>query len=300
LLVVPVGEMAGVPAEAMLPDDRFTVSYVPSGTQLARCREQERPPAGRTFLGLGDPAFARADGLPGSGREVQAVAALFDRPALLLRSAASARRLDELRDAGRLGQFRYLHLATHGEASHTRPFESALVLAPDALPGPLSGRSPARSVQDGRLTAREVLEGWRLEAELVVLSACETGLGRPGGGDGLLGFAQAFLLAGSRGVVLSLWAVDDTATALLMQRFYQNLLGRRNDLDKPLPKAEALREAKRWLRELTGEQVAGQVARLPRLERSGERKHEAVPLDPQRPFAHPYYWSAFILIGDPD
>jgi CHAT domain-containing protein len=104
---------------------------------------------------------------------------------------------------------------------------------------------------DGRLTAAEVLQYWKLDAELVTLSACESGVGRYDGGDGLLGFAQAFLLAGSRSVCLTLWQVDDTATALLMDRFYRNLLGKRDDGAKPMPKAEALREAKQWLRNLT-------------------------------------------------
>src|SRR5271157_4704074 len=81
------------------------------------------------------------------------------------------------------------------------------------------------------------------------ISACETALGKHGGG--LLGFAQAFLTAGARSVCLSLWKVDDTATALLMNRFYQNLLGKREGLNKPMPKAGALAEAKTWLRNLS-------------------------------------------------
>src|SRR4029077_15987081 len=103
---------------------------------------------------------------------------------------------------------------------------------PDAAQEVLAGRPPP----DGRLTAAEVLEFWKLDAELVTLSACESGLGREGGGEGLLGFAQAFLLAGARSLVLSLWKVDDAATALLMVRFYENLLGSRSG-SKPLPKA---------------------------------------------------------------
>jgi CHAT domain-containing protein len=134
----------------------------------------------------------------------------------------------------------------------------------------------------------------------VTLSACESGLGRQGGGEGLLGFSQAFLLAGARGVVLSLWKVDDTATTLLMQRFYQNLRCKRDGLDQPLPKAEALREAKGWLRGLTAEQIDQAVARLPKQERGGERQRAAAGAADPRPYSHPYYWSAFILIGDPD
>jgi CHAT domain-containing protein len=158
---------------------------------------------------------------------------------------------------------------------------------------------------DGRLTANEVLESWQLNAGLVTLSACESAAGRPGGGDGALGFAQAFLLAGSRAVCLSLWKVDDAATALLMERFYQNLLGKRAGLAAPLPKAAALAEAKRWLRELD----LDAARRLtPAVAASAARGKGEAALKlavractkGERPFSHPRYWGAFVLIGDPD
>jgi hypothetical protein len=97
--------------------------------------------------------------------------------------------------------------------------------------------------------ARPCQRGWNQfdSVHQVTLSACESGLGRQGGGDGLLGFAQAFLLARSRSVCLTLWQVDDTATMLLMDRFYRNLLGKRADGGKPMGKAAALQEAKLWL-----------------------------------------------------
>ena len=66
---------------------------------------------------------------------------------------------------------------------------------------------------------------WRLNAELVTPSACQSGLGRQSGGEGYLGFSQALFLAGAKSIVLSLWNVDDATTALFMRRFYQNLLG---------------------------------------------------------------------------
>jgi CHAT domain-containing protein len=80
----------------------------------------------------------------------------------------------------------------------------------------------------------------------------------------------------------------------------RNLLGKRDGLAKPLPKAESLREAKAWLRSLTAEQIDQEVARLPKVERGGVRPRAGGVAAEARPYAHPYYWSAFILIGDPD
>lgn len=142
----------------------------------------------------------------------------------LTRGDATEERLEAMRKADELKKYRYLHFATHGKANNFRSFDSALILTrPEKIPEPRAGEPWL----DGRLTAAEVREYWNLDAELVTLSACESALGRQGGGDGLLGFAQAFLLAGSRSVCLTLWQVDDTATVLLMDRFYRNLLGKR-------------------------------------------------------------------------
>ena len=98
----------------------------------------------------------------------------------------------------------------------------------------------------------------------MTLSACGTALGRESGGEGFVGFTQALLMSGTRSICLSLWKVDDTATALLMQRFYANLLGQRAGLGAPMPKAEALREAKVWLRGLRRAEVLSTTAELSR------------------------------------
>ena len=180
---------------------------------------------------------------------------------------------------------------------------SVLLLASD-------GRSDAAErvlkrlpVYDGQLTAEQILRTWKLDADLVTLSACETGLGKLSGGEGYLGFAQALFLAGARSLVLSLWKVDDRATSLLMARFYQNLLGKRPGLEKPMAKAEALDQAKRWLRGLSADEVGGALEALERgpkrpLVTEGGAAPTQQPTGP-RPFEHPYYWAAFVLIGDP-
>jgi CHAT domain-containing protein/tetratricopeptide (TPR) repeat protein len=253
------------------------------------------------------------DDLPGTRAEVSQIAKLFgNQTKTLVDSDASEQSLDDLRKNGDLSQYRYLHLATHGQANDVRSFESVLILAQDKLPKDPLPRAGEPFI-NGQLSANEVLEFWDLNAELVTLSACETALGRKGGGDGLLGFAQAFLKAGSRAVCLSLWKVDDTATALLMTRFYQNLLGKRPGLDKPMPKAQALADAKKWLRELSADEAKGLAAAMMQdVNRQdlgkGEPLNLVVPsVDPtapddkaDKPFSHPRYWSAFILIGDPN
>jgi CHAT domain-containing protein len=143
-----------------------------------------------------------------------------------------------------------------------------------------------------------------LKAELVTLSACETALGRESGGEGFVGFTQALLMSGTRSVCVSLWKVDDRSTALLMRRFYANLLAARPGLSQPLPKAEALAQAKTWLRSLDVDEAGSELAAL---ERGRERplakaSGESVSAKTARvrPYDHPYFWAAFVLVGDPD
>jgi hypothetical protein len=235
--------------------------------------------------------------LPGTRREVETLIRLFPESKLLLASDASEQQLDALAHNGSLKDYRYLHLATHGQADAERGMRSFLALADDQLPNPLTIPDPEKKLYRGRLTAADML-AWKLDAELVTLSACETGLGQKQGGEGYVGFAQALLLAGARTLVLSEWKVDDTATALLMQRFYQNLLGKRDGLEQPLGKAAALTEAKRWLRSLSSEDVQRLVQELPAAARGNVSVMKG-PLTSARPYEHPYFWAGFILIGDP-
>jgi hypothetical protein len=250
--------------------------------------------------------------LPGTRREVQAIAALFPagQATTLLGPEATESKLQQLARSGALKEYRFLHLATHGKANPDVALSSAVFLA--AEPGEAAkSADPAalESAPDGQITAEQIVRTWELDADVVVLSACESGLGRYAEGEGYLGFAQALFVKGARSLVLSQWKVDDKATALLMTRFYQNLLGRRAGLAGPLPKAEALDEAKHWMRELTAEEVGGELAALDRgpvrplanVEVPGpvERPSAPGPTGVQ-PYAHPYYWASFILIGDPD
>jgi tetratricopeptide (TPR) repeat protein len=259
----------------------------------------------------GDDDFAP---LPGTRYEVEALARLFksdDRPTrILLGTDASELELERLTGSGELGHFGFIHLATHGVIDEEVPTRSAVILTQTGLPDPLQQALRNKPVFDGRLSVREIQRGWELKAELVTLSACETALGRAAGGEGFVGFTQALLMSGARSVCLSLWKVDDTATALLMQRFYANLLGRRAGLSGQLPKAEALREAKAWLRALCRADALAVTATLSGgVERGkGSKARQSAELsaavpaggDNDRPYAAPHFWAAFVLAGDPD
>ncbi|MBD3220986.1 CHAT domain-containing protein [bacterium] len=193
--------------------------------------------------------------LPATRHEVDAVGRYFAEREILVGEAAHESRLRALQERGELGRYDVVHLATHALVDADRPERSALVLSQVDLD----------DRDDGLLTAAEIAAGWHLDADLVVLSACETGLGRPAPGEGYLGFTQAFLAAGARSVLVSLWQVDDRATALLMERFYATLR------ERGLGQCEALREAQGWL-----------------------RHHE---VDGRRVFADERYWGAFVLVG---
>jgi CHAT domain-containing protein/tetratricopeptide (TPR) repeat protein len=136
-----------------------------------------------------------------------------------------------------LSHFRYVHFATHGYLDSERPDLSAMVLSLVDEQG---------KPQDGFLRAHEIYN-LNLPAELVVLSACQTGLGKEIKGEGLVGLTQGFMYAGARRVVVSLWSVNDKATAELMQRFYRGMLTEKQTPAASLRKAQAeMSKIKQW------------------------------------------------------
>jgi CHAT domain-containing protein len=149
-----------------------------------------------------------------------------------------------------LNTARRIHFATHGLISEQQPQYSGLVLTLDDDPA-----------EDGLLQVYEIFN-LRLNADLVVLSACRTGLGKEVKGEGVIGLTRAFMYAGARSVVVSLWRVADRPTADFMARFYRRL-------DQDRNKAEALRQAK-----------------LEMIQAGGR-------------FSHPLFWAPFILTGEP-
>jgi CHAT domain-containing protein len=150
-----------------------------------------------------------------------------------------------------LSKYRYVHFATHGYLDTERPDLSAVVLSLVDNQG---------KPQDGFLRAHEIYN-LNLPAELVVLSACQTGLGKEIKGEGLVGLTRGFMYAGARRVVVSLWNVNDKATADLMTKFYEKML---NQNERP---AAALRSAQ-------------------------------VEMWKQKQWKSPYYWAPFTLQGE--
>lgn len=218
--------------------------------------------------------------LLGSRREVESSGCLFgDRVDVLLGIDASEQSL--LDWSGRLDRYSVIHLSAHVVMDNRRPENSALILSQVGLPDPFDRARKGERILDGRWTAREVLREWRLAADLVVLSACETALGQEVPGEGYVGFSQAFLLAGARNLVVSLWEVDDASTSLLMESFYRHLLDTETSGD-----ARAVPEPA-----ITGSAVASALRRAKQVVRDFGTH------DSKRLYADPWYWAGFIQVG---
>ncbi len=257
--------------------DVYSISYAYSSTLYTDSRA-ERPPAARNFVAYA-PVFMDGllagtrgatllagnlpapDGgltrgfLPATFDEVKSIEKLFvasrgwlgalfggKTRVFLGEQATEASIREALRD------YRFVHLATHAFVNEADPLLSGIVLLDDTTGG-----------HDGVLELAEIYN-LDLNAELVTLSACQTGLGRQVRGEGLVGLTRGFLFAGARNVLVSLWNVQDDATARLMAYFYEGVID-------GAPKGEALRDAKR------------------RLIASSDR------------MADPFYWSPFVLNG---
>lgn len=241
-IVVPHGPLHYLPFHALHDGrgylcQRHTFAYLPSAGLLRYCSDP-RPAAGRIV------AFGHSCGglLPFAVHEARHVADLLDGVAFTEEQAT----LDALH--GEAARARVLHLATHGDFRPDNPLFSGLSLA------------------DGTLTTLDIFS-LSLQASLVTLSACRTGRHVVSGGDELLGLTRAFLYAGTASLLLSQWAVEDRSTALLMSRFYTELMG-------GCGKGEALRRAQEAF-------IVG----------------EAAASDSGAALDHPYFWAPFFLVG---
>ncbi len=191
------------------------------------------------ILIFGNPDLGNPDwDLPNAELEAKAIAAKIRGSQLFTRQAASETTFKDM-----ASKFRFLHIASHGQFNANQALKSRLMLAKS-------------DKDDGSLTVSELYE-LRLGAELVVLSACQTGLAGIANGDDLVGLTRGFLYAGSKNIVASLWEVDDEATSILMQEFYK-------DVAAGIDKRKALRAAQNKVR---------------------------------NQYEHPFFWAAFYLTG---
>lgn len=271
LVIIPDGSLFEVPFDVLLAEEpkaggalekqpflmrKWSTAYCPSASVYCALREQA---TGRShdleLAALGAPDFSRITGddfaklppLPNSLAEVQGIGARLDKTHKAVLTGAEANEA-ALKALIRGHEPRIIHLATHGLINAIEPMRSSVVLSPCDNPK-----------EDGPLYMLEILS-LPVRADLVVLSACESGAGTISRGEGVVGLSRAFMAAGARGVVASLWAVSDVSTAELMERFYDALFSGKT------PACEALRKARASLLD-----------------------------DPK--FSHPFFWSPFIVIG---
>jgi CHAT domain-containing protein/tetratricopeptide (TPR) repeat protein len=243
LIIVPYGPLHTLPFHALFDGERFLierfpVSYLPASSLLTLAEPSSlASPAGTPPLVFG---HAGKEHLPYALAEARTLAQMLN-ARCYLEAEATIARLSELAPGSPI-----IHLATHGHTRLDAPNFSAVSLA------------------DGRFNAIDAFNLNLQGCELVTLSGCETGRALSGGGDEQLGLGRAFLAAGAQTLVMSLWPVEDSATSLLMQHFYRQLIAGTS-------KVEALCLAQRAL--IQGSNPA---------------------------YTHPYYWAAFRLVGRGD
>jgi len=283
LCIIPHGSLHYVPFHALYTErdgrlrylvEDAAILYAPSATVLLDyChRKPASTQTGSLVLAYGGAPDAgvtrRSAFLRHALAEGRGVAATLGVGGALY-ADADAQRARVYQEAGR---YRFLHFACHGRFDPRYPLTSGLELA------------------DGVLDAADILQRVQLEADLVTLSSCETGLSALHRGDELIGLTRAFMYAGTPSVLVSLWLADDLATRLLMERFYRELTAQQG-----VTKAEALRRAQLALLRLTRSELQEQSARVGETE---EGENVLQQQTDEHPYAHPYYWAGFCLIGD--
>lgn len=251
LIVVPYGKLHYIPFSALMNAkeefliDQFSLSYLPS-TSLMKFILQKRKGTSSdarslNLLALGNPVVPGMPSLASAESEVQFIGGLFNQKNIFLRENATESVMKK-----EIAQSDILHFACHGVFNLDNPSRSGIFLSQDTQ-------------NDGRVLVDEIFALKLDRAQLVVLSACETGLSKITQGDELIGLTRAFIYAGTPALISSLWQVSDMSTELLIKGFYEQFRTRR--------KSDALRQAQ-------------------------------LKLKSQAKFAHPYFWSSFALIGD--
>ncbi len=246
LIIVPHGALHKVPFAALNDGkqfmvDKYAVSVVPSLKVIEYVVKKRTPNQGK-FLAFANPETHYIP-LGFAEIEVNNISRLFSKKEIYFKREATESRAKERSNSPDI-----IHFACHGEFNDKQPMQSGLLLSKDAD-------------NDGYLQVHEIFGLDLGNANLVVLSACETALSKIYGGDDLVGLSRGFIYAGTPSILATLWDVDDRSTSILMKEFYENWY------KKGMNKSEALRKAQVVLK--------------------------SMPL-----YSHPYYWAAFIMIGD--
>jgi CHAT domain-containing protein len=303
---LPFGESSGS------LQDQFGrgVRFAPSLQVLQVVQQRQQTPLESLFA-LQNPT----QDLLYSELEVEAIQSLFTakKPAVLKRSEASKRALEE--QAGSLASSTCLHFACHGYFNFAQPQLSALILAgsrinlaPEDSDANRHWPQPDGTALDLSqcLTLLDLFQLDLRQARLVALSACETGLSGPNSlSDEFVGLSSGFLYAGCNSVIGTLWTVNDLSTGLLMGEFYR-LLKQQEQTQQHTEVALALKQAQRWLRQLTCAEAVltlqQQVPNLPEgiqetAKRSIRRALSERYAAEDRPYTNPFYWAAFCAVG---
>jgi CHAT domain-containing protein/uncharacterized protein HemY len=284
LTIVPDGALAYLPFESISQGDQylienFNIKYVPSLTSLTLLKDPETltrkdllAVAGSNFVRNSERSLQQSNlsNLPSTLIEVDSIAAHFQNASILKDEQVSEQALKNLL---RQNNYQYVHLATHGIIDENQPNRSGLALSTE------TGIS-ASSTEDGMLRSSEIF-GMNINSDMVVLSACNTGLGKMVGGEGMLGMQRSFFYAGTSTVVVSLWNVYDRSTASFMNEFYKSLLQQdtsRGWIDGAL----------RWI----GWEQSIPFGVKAKAMREAKLKMIKHPL-----FNHPVYWAPFIVVG---
>jgi CHAT domain-containing protein len=290
LLIIPHDVLHYLPFQALLSPsgkyliEDYSINYLSSASLMQFTQEKRKAKGELTSViaqggklltfgnpDLNDPKMA----LQFAEIEAKEIKTLYPQSSIYLQKEATEEKAKALSPQNDI-----VHFASHAELNEDDPLASAIRLAKS-------------DKEDGRLEVREIF-GMDLKASLVVLSACETGLGKLSSGDELVGLTRAFIYAGTPSVVASLWNVEDSSTAQLMASFYKNL--------KTMTKVEALRQAQLNLirgninSDLLARRGIGGIGKL------GEVTTSKTPSQDSNPIAistsHPFFWAPFILVGE--
>ncbi|MDY6861780.1 MAG: CHAT domain-containing protein [Thermodesulfobacteriota bacterium] len=273
LIIVSYGILHYLPFHALVNSDKkgefyfliekYNISYLPSASVL-RFVIEKRKKAKDKLLGFGNPDLGDSNyNLPFAEEEVKGIKNLYSNASIFCRDKATEGRAKTLSN-----KFNIIHFACHGELDPVLPLFSCLKLAKD-------------NNDDGRLEVHELFNLNLDHANLVILSACETALGKLKAGDELIGLTRGFIYAGTPSIIASLWNVSDKSTAKLMSNFYKNLQDRNKICSLNLAQLDLIKNKHDNGIERGIEGVV-----------SLKDKKEGVS------YSHPYFWAPFILIGD--